>query len=71
MEESKVITEFRITTTVKERNELIAEEYNSCPLCGNELEFTHVTHFAHNTVSEEAFCYICNISAKKDDHKLQ
>lgn len=46
-------------------------EYNSCVLCGTELEFTHVTHFIKNEVQETAYCPLCDIQNRQETHKLQ
>ena len=48
-----------------------AHKYNHCGVCNSELGFTHLTHFEYNTVIEEAFCYVCQNKAKKQNHSLQ
>ena len=48
-----------------------AHKYNHCGVCNSELGFTHLTHFEYNTVMEEAFCYVCQNKAKKQNHSLQ
>ena len=47
------------------------EDYLHCPLCGDELLYTHVTHFVHGNVSEEAHCNSCKIKTKSNHHPLQ
>ena len=49
----------------------IIESYNNCCLCGSELTFTHVADFRFNTVKEEAYCDMCGIRNKLQDHILQ
>lgn len=49
----------------------LIEYYNNCSICGTELEFTHVTHFTHFEVEEEAHCPSCKIRMKKESHGLQ
>ncbi len=51
--------------------ELFLDDQNHCPLCGDELIFTHVTQFLENTVSEEAHCESCKIRVKNNSHSLQ
>ena len=49
----------------------IITEYNSCVLCGSNLEFTHVTNFIKNEVCEVAHCQSCDIQNKNETHELQ
>ncbi len=72
-EEPKIIAEFRIVDSIDTPTpqEIFVEEYNSCPLCGSELSFTHVTHFIDQYVNEEASCDGCNIKVKNASHRLQ
>ncbi len=49
----------------------LVQEYNSCILCGTELEFYHVTDFADEVVFEESTCPSCHIKSKKKAHRLQ
>lgn len=65
-----IIAQFRIVDTPTPQ-EAFLEDYNSCPLCGSELMFTHVTHFIEQTVNEEAHCDGCNIKVKSNQHGLQ
>lgn len=51
--------------------EQFLDNYTFCPLCGDELLYTHNTHFASSQVKEEAHCQSCNIKIKNNDHKLQ
>jgi formate dehydrogenase maturation protein FdhE len=47
------------------------EEYTYCPLCGDELLYSHVTEFVQLSVNEEAHCESCKIRIKKNQHDLQ
>ncbi|MCB0350631.1 MAG: hypothetical protein KDD38_05570 [Bdellovibrionales bacterium] len=71
--ESKKIAEImvNIVNTTPTPIEQYLEDYNYCPLCGDELLYTHVTHFGHSLVKEEAHCESCKIKVKNNDHKLQ
>lgn len=51
--------------------ERFLEDYHHCPLCGDELLFTHDTHFANQKVNEEAHCESCHIRIKSHEHNLQ
>lgn len=51
--------------------ELFLEDYHFCPLCGDELLYTHVTHFANKLVSEEGHCESCSVRVKNNNHTLQ
>ena len=66
------IAEFKIHVKDKfEHDALIITEYNSCILCGNQLEFTHNTNFIKNEVCEVAHCETCDIQNKNETHCLQ
>jgi DNA-directed RNA polymerase subunit RPC12/RpoP len=54
-----------------DHREMMLDMYKNCSLCGNELEYVHVTHFTHLEVEEEAFCPSCNVRMKQETHKLQ
>lgn len=69
-EQPKIIAEIHIAQQPSYREQFLYE-YHNCCLCGTELSFTHVTHFAQQQVIEEAYCYSCNIRNKKEEHKLQ
>ena len=47
------------------------EDLHSCPICGTELDFTHVTHFVTLKVREEAHCPNCQIQTRSEEHSLQ
>ena len=49
----------------------LIEQYNSCHLCGGALDFTHVTHFLDDVVTEEANCSNCMVKKKTTSHILQ
>ena len=71
--DSKVISEIKVNLeyqwpTPRER---FVEDYTYCALCGDELIYTHNTHFANHVVSEEAHCPSCNIRTKSAEHGLQ
>ncbi len=66
----EIIAQFNIVQESSPRERYL-DDYHHCPLCGTQLDFTHVTNFVHNTVKEEAFCAPCNIRIKTDDHRLQ
>jgi hypothetical protein len=51
--------------------EAFLEDYSHCSLCGEELVFTHVTHFLYGQVDEEAECPSCQVRMKKQSHSLQ
>lgn len=70
VEDNKIVAQFRIVDTPTAQEAFI-EEYNSCPLCGAELSFTHVTHFIDQVVAEEASCDGCHIKVKNNSHRLQ
>ena len=69
-EESKIIAEFHISPMANTIEQML-EDYHTCCLCGSSLDFTHVTHFVTQEVTEEAFCTSCNIRSKEDVHRLQ
>lgn len=69
-EATNVVAEFHITGPTDRRSQIIAE-YNTCVLCGSDLEFTHITQFIRQEVTEEARCPSCNIRHKKEMHRLQ
>jgi hypothetical protein len=62
---------FNIVDHIPSAREKFIEDYHFCPLCGDELLYTHNTHFADSVVKEEAQCQACNIRVKNNDHKLQ
>lgn len=71
-EQPQIIAEIKINDiSAQERNRLLAEEYNSCELCGTELIFSHVSNFSMLEVDEEAYCPHCRISTITQTHKLQ
>jgi hypothetical protein len=45
-------------------------DYLTCPLCSDEMLFTHLTHFANHEVQESAHCEKCNIKIKENQHIL-
>ncbi len=47
------------------------EDHHHCCLCGTELVLTHVTHFTHLEVTEEAHCPSCHVRNRKVQHRLQ
>lgn len=51
--------------------DMFLNDYTYCPLCGDELLYTHVTHFGHQQVAEEAHCDACKIRVKQNSHSLQ
>lgn len=74
--ESEIVAQFRIvdtptSTDIPTAQEAFLDDYNSCPLCGSELVFTHVTQFVEQFVKEEACCTGCNILVKDNSHSLQ
>jgi len=70
--ESKIIAEIKVNIedqfTLKDQQIM---DYNSCMLCGTELEFTHTTQFIYNEVEETAYCPLCDVQNRKETHKLQ
>lgn len=73
MEDPQVIAQIQIRSAsdIPSRREQFLYEYHTCCLCGSELTFTHVTHFVNQEVTEEAYCYTCNIRTKKEAYRLQ
>lgn len=51
--------------------EVILTRYKSCPLCGSNLHFSHITDFVLNTTHEIAKCPECRIKIRELMHKLQ
>jgi len=51
--------------------EMFLDDYTFCPLCGDELLYTHVTQFIQHEVNEEAHCHSCKIRVKQNTHGLQ
>jgi Na+-transporting NADH:ubiquinone oxidoreductase subunit NqrF len=51
--------------------EMFLDDYTFCPLCGDELLYTHVTQFVECAVAEEAHCEKCKIRVKQNGHTLQ
>ncbi len=51
--------------------ERFLDDYHYCPLCGDELIYAHVTHFADCVVNEQAECPSCHVRVKNNNHKLQ
>ncbi|MEQ1664683.1 MAG: hypothetical protein ABL927_04835 [Bdellovibrionales bacterium] len=71
-DEPKIISEIHVNwlASVDPREEFL-DDYHHCPLCGNELIYTHNTQFIHNFVTEEAQCPSCNVKVKNNQHSLQ
>ncbi len=51
--------------------ERFLDDQQNCPLCGDEMLFTHVTEFIKQVVNEEAHCEGCKIRVKQNSHLLQ
>ncbi len=69
LEKNNIVAQWNIKPN--NLSEDFLEEYNSCSLCGSQLQFTHVTHFLYMQVEEEAECPCCNVRLKKQTHSLQ
>lgn len=50
--------------------ERFLDDQHNCPLCGEEMLFTHVTEFVKQLVNEEAHCESCKIRIKQNCHQL-
>jgi len=59
-----------LKNTVGSKDTLVAR-YKSCPLCGSNLHFNHITDFILNTTHEIAKCPECRIKVRELMHKLQ
>ena len=64
------LKEQEITQNDIKTKDYIVEE-NHCILCGEELIFTHVSHFIKNRIEEEATCPSCGVKNKKKSYTLQ
>lgn len=51
--------------------ERFLDEQHNCPLCGQEMLITQVTHFVNMQVHEEAHCESCRIKVREQEHRLQ
>jgi DNA-directed RNA polymerase subunit RPC12/RpoP len=69
--ESKTISEISVNIQWPSPRDQFIEDYSYCALCGDELIYTHNTHFVNLQVEEEAHCPSCNIRTKTAQHKLQ
>ena len=65
-----IVAQFNIVDVPSKREQYL-QDYNHCPLCGDELVFTHVANFIEGNVQEEAHCMSCNIRTKSAEHDLQ
>ncbi|OFZ12055.1 MAG: hypothetical protein A2Z20_07440 [Bdellovibrionales bacterium RBG_16_40_8] len=63
--------ELQICEPLPSHRELFLDDYTYCPLCGDELLYTHNTHFSHLEVAEEAHCQCCKIRIKNNNYRLQ
>jgi hypothetical protein len=57
--------------TQEDWREQYMEDHFQCCLCGQNLNFSHVTNFSTLEVAEEAHCMSCKIRAKKHQYVLQ
>jgi hypothetical protein len=69
--EAKTIAEIDVNIQWPTAREQFVEDYTYCALCGDELIYTHSTHFVNLQVEEEAHCSSCNIRTKTAQHRLQ
>lgn len=51
--------------------ERFLDDQHHCPLCGDELLLTHVTHFVDLKTKEDAHCDSCQIQIRHLEHSLQ
>jgi len=51
--------------------EQLLSRYRTCPLCGSNLHFTHLTDFSHSITQEIAKCPECKVKVRDHMHKLQ
>ncbi len=71
-QDAKIISEIDVNVVLvtAQTAEDYLDDYNHCPLCGNELTYTHVTHFVRAQVAEDAHCDTCHVRTKSNVHGL-
>lgn len=61
----------QILSDLLTHREQFLDAHLNCPLCGDELMLTHVTHFVNHQTNEEAHCDSCKVRIRKEEHALQ